>query len=136
MPSAYDESQWPRVEVRWTGVVTDAELTDFLGRMDGWLGRGVPFSLLLDSRGALGLDSGQRKRVVEYMNRHAAPTGALLVQAVVFDNPIQRALYFAILWAFPMPFPSKTFAEVEPARRWLDMQLRSKGGEPPSPVLS
>lgn len=136
MPASYDDSQWPKVEVRWTGVVTDAELTDFLQRMDAWLRRGEPFSLLLDSRGAWGLDSAQRKRVLEAMHQTSAQTGTLLVQAVVFDNAIQRALYFAVMWAFPMPFPSKTFAEVEPARRWLEVQLRSKGGEPRSPVLS
>jgi hypothetical protein len=135
MPASYDDSQWPKVEVRWTGVVTDGELTDFLQRMDVWLRRSVPFSLLLDSRGAWGLDSAQRKRVVEAMHESSAQTGALLVQAVVLDNPIQRALYFAVLWAFPMPFPSKTFGDVEAARLWLEVQLRGKGQEPRSPVL-
>lgn len=126
MGAEIDEADWPLVSVRWSGTITDQELEDFLARLSGWLHREQSFALLLDSRGALGATPPQFLRIVEAMRADAGATGRLLVQAVVIDSPVQRALYHAVTWAFAMPFPSKTFSEVEPARAWLLAQLRAR----------
>jgi hypothetical protein len=125
-----DESHWPLVEVRWLDVASDPELAEFLAMLDRWLARGVPFGLLLDSRGAQGLSSEQRKLVLATMKRTADLTGRHLVQAIVIDNPIQRALYFAMAWAFAMPFPSKAFGDLDAARAWLKVQVDARSQPP------
>ena len=122
-----DESEWPMLVTRWSGTVTDAEVAEFFSRMDGWLLRGLQFGLLLDSRGAQGLSADQRQLFIEYLKKNGASLERYFVQAVVFDNAIQRALYFGISWAFPMPFASKSFGQVEPAREWLMGVLRQRG---------
>ena len=127
MQSPVDESTWPVVTVRWTGTLPDHALTEFLGKLDTWLEREQPFGLLVDSRGAGGMSPEQRRRVVKHMKARAAVTARLLVQAVVLDSQLQRTLFYGINLLFPNPFPSKVFAEVEPARRWLLAELRGRG---------
>jgi hypothetical protein len=121
-----DGSNWPLINVRWTDLASDDELAQFLSLMDLWLAKDKTFGLLIDCRGAQGLTSEQRKVVLAYMRNRSAETERLLVQGVVIDNAIQRALYFAISWAYPRPFPSKTFADVEAARAWIMMQLDAR----------
>ncbi len=123
MGARIDEAGWPLVEVRWQGMVTDAETVAFLESMDRWLVRRQTFGLLLDSRGALGLTASQRHLVLEHMKSRSALSARYLVQAVVMDNLIQRTLYQAMNVLHPMPFPSTVHAEPEPARRWLAAQL-------------
>jgi hypothetical protein len=119
MGEQIDETEWPLVTVRWSGAISDAVLNGFLVQMDGWLGRGGPFGLLLDARGAQGLSPEQRARVVSHMKKHAALTAKLLFQATVIDNLVQRTLFYGINLIFPNPFPSKVFAEPAAARAWL-----------------
>lgn len=131
-----DESEWPLLVVRWRGRATDADLDAFFLALDGWLARDEVFGLLLDSRGAEGVSSEQRHRIIAEIKRTAPLLERNLIQAVVFDNAIQRALYFAVAWAFPMPFPSKSFGEVDSARVWLQLQIkhREQSQRPTLPV--
>lgn len=118
-----DEGGWPLVVVRWEGEITDATLHAFLSQMDAWLARQERFGLLLDSRGAKGMSPEQRARVIGHMKQHAPRTAPYLVQAIVLDSLLQRTLFFGINLIFPNPFPSKVFAQPEPARQWLLSQL-------------
>jgi hypothetical protein len=129
-----DDSQFPLVVVRWRGRATDADLDGFWVVFDGWLRQDTTIALLLDSRGAQGVSSDQRHRIVTEIKNRSALLERNLIQAVVFDNPIQRALYFAVAWAFPMPFPSKSFGDVDSARVWLQLQLKHRG-QSPRPTL-
>lgn len=122
-----DEAEWPLVTVRWTGTISDAELREFLARMNTWLSRGQRFGLLLDSRDARGFSPEQRRLLIGHMKEHAALTEALLIQAIVLDNLIQRTLFYGINLIFPNPFPSKVFGDADEARAWL----RSELGPPP-----
>ena len=128
MGLTFDDARFPCVEVTWAGTITDGELTDFTLRMDGWFARGGPFSLLVDARDAAALTSAQRQALLAHMRQTAAQADGALVQAIVLDNAFLRAFYFGLLWAIPMGFPSKSFAEVEAARAWLVEQLRTRGG--------
>jgi hypothetical protein len=125
-----DESQWPLVVVRWRGRATDADFDAFFVVLDRWLAQDTTFGLLLDSRGAQGVSSEQRHRIVTEIKTRSALLERNLIQAVVFDNPIQRALYFAVAWAFPMPFPSKSFSDLDSARVWLQLQLKHREQQP------
>jgi hypothetical protein len=118
-----DEAKWPLVTVRWTGAASDAALREFLVKMNGWLGRGERFGLLLDSRGAKGFSPEQRRLLIGHMKEHAALTRERLVQAIVLDNVIQRTLFYGINLIFSNPFPSKVFGDVDEARDWLRREL-------------
>ncbi len=123
-----DDSGWPQVEVRWHGVITDAEVAEVLAHTDRWLARRQRFGLLLDSRGALGMTSAQRVQVVGYMRRRAPDTSRYLVQAIVIDNVITRTLLAAVQLIYPYPFPNRAFAEPGAARVWLASMLSSVPG--------
>ena len=112
--------------VRWQGEIADAELRAGLADLDRWLSLGLPFTLLIDARGGWPFSAAQRSSVVAHINAHRRTTERLLVQAVVIDNALIRALYYAVNWAVPLPFPSKVFADVEPARAWLAVQLEAR----------
>lgn len=114
-----EEGEWPLVTVRWEGAVADARLNAFLARMDAWLARGDRFALLIDSRGAAGMSPEQRSRLIGHMKQRAGQTSKLLVQAIVLDSLLQRTLFYGVNLIFPNPFPSRVFAEPEPARAWL-----------------
>jgi len=123
MGEPIDDTQWPLVTVRWSGVMTDAALNGFLVQMDSWLDRGEPFGLLLDARGAQGLSPEQRARLLGHMKERATLTAKLLFQAMVIDNLIQRTLFYGINLIFPNPFPSKVFADPAAAHAWLASEL-------------
>lgn len=118
-----DDSAWPIVKARWSGVLSDDELSHTLAAMDSWLARGERFGLLLDARGGRGLTSDQRRTVVSHMKAAAPMTAKYLVQAIVHDNAVLRTLDNTIGWMLPRPFVSKTFADPEVAMMWLNHQL-------------
>ena len=121
-----DDSEWPLVCARWSGVITDTALTAMLTRLDGWLGRRQRFGLLIDARGSRGLTPEQRRQVVDHMKRSEERTAAFLVQAVVMDNLVARTLYWAVQMLVPPPFPSKVFNEPDQARAWLVKTLSGR----------
>ncbi len=125
MPAPIDEAAWPLVTVRWTGVISDATLREFLDKMDAWLSRGERFGLLLDSRGAKGFSPEQRQLLIGHMKQHAALTAQHLVQAIVLDNFMQRTLFYGINLIFPNPFPSKVFGDLAEARAWIRSELET-----------
>ncbi|MEK7765427.1 MAG: hypothetical protein AAB368_04235 [bacterium] len=118
-----DESQWPVVTARWQGAVRDEEVKSFLAWMEHWLAREQRFGLLLDARAAGLLSRAQRATILAYMKRHAAPSAKFLVQALVINNAVVRALYNSIRRVFPHPYPSRIFTLPKPAREWLEAQL-------------
>jgi hypothetical protein len=126
----FDASRWPLVEVSWTETVSDADVVSFTQKMDEWFARGSDFGLLVDARGAPGLSGSQRRTLLAHMKATQSAADRYLVVAFVSDSALQRAFYFSLTWAFPMPFPSRAFPEVEPAVQWLKAHLdeRAKAG--------
>jgi hypothetical protein len=123
-----DETAWPIVTVRWVGIPSDSTLTTFLGCMDRWLAKEQRFGLLMDTRSGGGLSPEQRVRVLGHMKAQASLTAKYYVQAMVIDNVVQRTLFYGINVIFKNPFPSKIFAEPEPARSWLEAELAKPHG--------
>lgn len=121
----YDESEWPLVSVRWSGMPTDAEVEQALAKIDAWLRRRTRFALLIEARGGGGLSPEQRVRVLDHMKAHADLTRRYLVQATVIDSLLQRTLFYGMSQIFPSPYPSKAFADSETARRWLRARLET-----------
>ncbi|MBK7862453.1 MAG: hypothetical protein IPJ65_28355 [Archangiaceae bacterium] len=122
-----DDSAWPVVTVTWQGALSDDELREFLSRLDGWLARNERFGLLLDSRAGKGSMNGrQRQMLLAHLDGAKEQTGRLMVQAIVHEQPLHRALYAAVSFVYPLPFPSKTFPEPESARLWLEDKLSSR----------
>jgi hypothetical protein len=123
MSFEYDESRWPLVLTSWRGTPSDEEFAGMLARVDGWLARGQRFGLLIDARDGGGFSPEQRRQLILHMNRNIERTERFLIQATVIDNLVQRTLFYGVNLLFPNRFPSKVFAEVEPARAWLSEAL-------------
>jgi hypothetical protein len=119
MEMRIDETEWPLVVVSWSDLPSDSTLSQFLTSLTLWLDRGERFGLLLDTRGSGLLSPEQRVRVLSHMKAEAGRTKELLLQAIVIQSLVQRTLFYGVNLLFPNPFPSKVFAEVEPARAWL-----------------
>jgi hypothetical protein len=66
---------------------------------------------------------------VKFIRANEPRAARNLVQAVVQDSALQRALYIAISAVAPMPFASSTFADPELARQWL-LEKLAGGPEP------
>lgn len=124
-----DEADPQRVAVLMHGAVNDDEVRAVFAAVERGLDRGVPFGLFVDTRGGAPFTAAQRAMIVEQLKRTASATERLLVQVLVIESAVVRAVYYAISWAFPMGFPSKVFTEPEPARAWLELQLRNKERE-------
>ncbi|HEU5074749.1 MAG TPA: STAS/SEC14 domain-containing protein [Polyangiaceae bacterium] len=121
-----DESAWPLVTMQWDGIPTDADLTRFLARLDGWLDRGQRFGLLVEPLASGVPTPEQRVRTIGHMKANASRTARLLVQAIVIHSRLQRTLFYGINLIFPNPFPSKVFANADAARLWILDELRSQ----------
>lgn len=118
-----DESEWPIVVMYWQGTLTANELTLALGDIDRFLARAERFGVLIDARGGGGASPDQRTRIVAHMKATEPLTRKYLIQASVFDNVLQRTLYYAVALLFPLPFPAKVFAQPEAALTWLREKL-------------
>jgi hypothetical protein len=119
MDMQIDETEWPLVVVSWSELPSDSTLSRFLTSLTAWLDRGERFGLLLDTRGSGVLSPEQRVRVLSHMKAEADRTRDLLLQAIVIQSLVQRTLFYGVNLLFPNPFPSKVFAELQPARAWL-----------------
>lgn len=118
-----DESAWPLVAIQWEGLPSDADVTQLLTCIDGWLERGERFGLLIDPRGSGVLTPEQRVRTIAHMKANAHRAPGLMLQAIVIQSRIQRTLFYGINMLFPNPFPSKVFADASAARQWLQQEL-------------
>lgn len=115
--------------LRVSGPVTDDEMRSIFALVERGLARAKPFGLLVDTRGGVPLSAAQGAMIIDHMKGTAAAAERLLVQAMVIESALVRAFYYAVSWAYPMSFPSRVFAELEPARQWLELQLRNKDRE-------
>ncbi len=119
-----DESHWPIVVARWPENVDDAFLDRYTARMSGLYARGKRFGLLLDGRFVSGLTREQTERTADYVRETAPLTEQLLVAALVLGPvPAQREALTMINLRAPPAHPRRVFSRIEPALRWLRLQL-------------
>ena len=124
-----EESGWPIIVARHLGPVTDDDLNTLFELVQECLDRRERFGLMLDLREGIGdMSPAQRKRVVEHIRSTADRSGTGMVQAIIYDHPLHRAMYERMSQLYPLPFPSKAFPEPESARVWLLDKLSSVSG--------
>jgi hypothetical protein len=120
-----DESKWPLVFVVWPGCEsTDEQFEEMLARMSGYSLRGEPYGVLHDARKAVRPTPNQRKRSAEQAQADAARTSKLLRGVgVVVSNRLIASVLTAINWAYPLPFPQRSFHSYDDALAWVQQQL-------------
>ncbi|MCP5055824.1 MAG: hypothetical protein GY937_03760 [bacterium] len=122
---AYDEGQWPLVEIRWPPDPSTAELDAHLRRLQGYLDRGVPFKLLYDVSRTRPINSLERKEFVDFFSRNRE---ALQLRcrgvAYITRKAVHRGILTAIGWFITFPFPLEVSATREQGLQWL-RQIRT-----------
>lgn len=121
-PFAIDVSVWPLVRLHVFGELDRDGVEALIAEFDETICRqAAPYMLLIDGRGATLRTSEIRHRFAQYAleiaeHRRIYCRG----EAIVIGSPLLRGTLTAIRWLAPSTCPSRTFASLDEAQRWLD----------------
>lgn len=123
-----DQSAFPLLEVRFSGVLDSDEFDDYLEDILEIYRRGLPLTIVYDGRAVERLSTELTRRQAAWMKFHYEMIQRQNVgTAFVLNSALARGFLTAILWLQDVPCPYRTFDEVEPARAWCrEQQLRSE----------
>jgi len=114
-----DESEHPLLSVQFPSTLTGEEFTDYQKRLFAIMERG-PVLLLIDS-GQTQLDAHLRKMMADQVrNNQAFFVRYCRGCAVIVRSAPTRGVMTALLWLVTPAFPTRSFANEEDARRWLN----------------
>ncbi|MEW5852733.1 MAG: STAS/SEC14 domain-containing protein [Myxococcota bacterium] len=117
------DAEWPLVTLVIEGSFTDEELGVLLTQAGAYRARGEPFVLLVDARRADRPTPLQRKFMSDFSVAGGEQRRTLVGRAIVTGNPLVRGVIRVVELAAPPPYPSRVFAEIDDARRWLKTLL-------------
>lgn len=119
-----DTTQAPMLTFRVDGDPTYEQVLAHLQEYREFLARCQPYVVVFDVRDA-GMGSAKvRKAYADFLNANAEDLRLFCkgIAFVVTSSIVQGAIT-AVLWLAPLPFPHKTFGNVEEARAWLRSRL-------------
>jgi hypothetical protein len=120
LPLYVDRDTLPLLRLRYVGDYSDAELSEFLHKLDAVLelpGRKV---CLFDLREATTGSATQRQLQGGWIvKQEKLLAREFAAAAIVTDSAIIRGAVTAIFWIRPLPFPTKVTATVRSAEEWL-----------------
>jgi hypothetical protein len=124
-----DDSLWPLLMVKFTGMPATAQVAAYLEQLTGYLERGERHVTLVDTSGMTGAGpSEQRQLQVEWMKRHEARLNEqLLGSAYVITSPLVRLSVSVIFFLKPMRQPYVITSTVPEAAAWTANLLQQAG---------
>lgn len=128
VPIHMDESLWPLVVVRFTGVVSASDFEGYLDRLRVLLERGEPFVVITDTSQMSWHGPALRQRQVEWIQQHAGDMREwVLGHATIATSTFARLSVSILRHLQPMPMPHTDVADLPSALMWVTERLR-KGG--------
>jgi hypothetical protein len=126
---SFDDSLWPLLVVRFTGVPATAQVAAYLEQLTRYLERSEPYATLLDTREMTGTGpSEQRHLQVEWMKRHEARLEALsLGCAFVVTSPLVRLAVSVVFFLKPTRRPYLVTGNLPEAAAWTASILEQSG---------
>jgi hypothetical protein len=115
-----DQRRWPIVVFTFRGVVTPAELEEYLQTSERILAKGERYAGVVLADEVKPLDVPLMRRQAAWIKEHeAALRRQSLGVAFVIGSPMIRGVLRAILWLQPMPQPHTLVSTEEEAIAWV-----------------
>jgi hypothetical protein len=112
----YDDSLWPLLLQRITGVMTDEQLAFFLERSEFILERGEPYIGITDVTQAGVPPLAHCRQLAEWMRAHTAGMRELLLCNIIILNSAPLRLSTSLVFHFvPPPMPHLVVATLDSA---------------------
>jgi hypothetical protein len=112
----HHDELFPLVLTEWQGEATDAELHAHFAQLDAWGHSEHKRVVVYDLRGGIRVGHGQRQRFSEWIRHNDALLRTMnLAVLFVITSPVVRIILRAVLFAQPLPCPTRTFARREDA---------------------
>lgn len=122
-----DDSQWPLVRIQVDGQQSDADVAEFLLKLEGLLQRGEPYFALAEIR-RYSPDFSHIKQLARWTLEHAGPAKeAVAAAALVMPSEAFRFLLSSFFLVTPMPCPFHPCTDLDEAVEWLAEQARERG---------
>lgn len=124
----FDDSLWPLLTLRVTGVMSDRQFAEFLEQSSTYLAREEQYVSILDL-GQVGLPTPtQRQMQAEWMRKHDADMRQWVLgnANIITSAPIRLALSL-IFHLKPLPMPYAAVADMDSALRFVIGKLEEGG---------
>lgn len=125
---SFDDSLWPLLTLRVTGVMSDRQFSEYLARSSSYLARRERYVSILDL-GQVGLPSpAQRQMQAEWMRKHDDDMRQWVLgnANIITSAPIRLALSL-IFHLRPLPMPYLAVADMDSALRFVVGKLEEGG---------
>ncbi|QRK13347.1 hypothetical protein JQX13_26910 [Archangium violaceum] len=124
----FDDSLWPLLIFRLTGVLPDKQFAELLARSSTYVERGERYAFISDMSHAGLFTATQRQMQVAWIHKHeAALRERVLGSATIITSPPIRLSLSLIFHLKPLPMPNAVFADMDAAVRYILGKLEEGG---------
>lgn len=124
-----DDSRWPIVIFRTTGIPSELQVDQFITKADEYLDRGEPYVVIFDNTYSGRAPPYMRKRAGEWL-KESSPRLATccLGTGLVFPNAAFRFILSTVMLVVSHPVPHEVCGTVDEAVAWAERQLAQRHG--------
>jgi hypothetical protein len=128
VPIHLDESLWPLLLVRFTGVASESDFEEYLSRLYALLERREPFVIITDTTQLSWHGASLRHRQAEWSRKHeAAMRERVLGHATIITSTFVRLSVSILDHLYPRPMPHVEVANLPSALAWVTERLQRAG---------
>jgi len=128
VPIHMDESLWPLLIVRFSGVMSASDFEGYLSRLDVLLKREERFVIITDTSQMSWHGPSLRQRQVEWIQEHVeAMREWVLGHATITTSTFARLSVSILRHLQPMPMPHTEVGDLPSALVWVTDRLRQGG---------
>ena len=124
-----DDSRWPIVIFRTTGIPSDLQVDRFIALANQYLERGEPYVVIFDNTHSGRAPAYMRKRAGEWLSKNSQRLGSVcLGTGLVFPNAAFRFILSTVMLVVSHPVPHEVCGTVEEALVWAERLLAKRHG--------
>ncbi|MFL5358543.1 hypothetical protein [Archangium sp.] len=124
----FDDSLWPLLVIRFTGMPTNQQFDDFLAKRGASLARRQKHVVIYDTGSFRVLSPEQRQRLINWFRERKAIQKQLSIgSALVITSPVTRLLLSSILQFTQTETPYHVARSVSEAAQWAAARLDEAG---------
>jgi hypothetical protein len=124
----FDDSLWPLLVVRFSGMPTNQQFEEYMARRGSYLARNQKHALIYDTVRFSVLTSEQRQRQIDWLKEHKELMRKLsLGSALIITSPVVRLLLSGILHFSQAATPYHAARSLPDAANWCAGRLAGAG---------
>jgi len=124
----FDDSLWPLLVVRFSGVPTKPQFEEYMARRGSYLARNQQHALIYDTVSFSVLTPEQRQRQIHWIKEHKEPLEKLsLGSALIITSPVVRLLLSGVLHFSQTRAPYHAARSLPDAASWCAGRFASAG---------